>query len=150
MYKDGGAQPEATQYELKFANDWATEWADGIGLRLSEEIAANVSLPQTAAISAGQVLANLPQLTVTVLTDTMITVDAGVDPPAGGGFEVRRRDGNFGVGVDATDLVLRSPVRVLSIPRAAQIEQYYVRMYDSSTTQYSRFSSAVFINAPVD
>jgi hypothetical protein len=71
-------------------------------------------------------------------------------PPAGGGFEVRRRDNAFGVGVDSADLVLRSPVRSFSIPRAAQVEHFYVRMYDGSTPPvYSRFSSAVFVNAPV-
>jgi hypothetical protein len=71
-------------------------------------------------------------------------------PPAGGGFEVRRKDWEFGVGVDATDLVLRSLVRNFTIPRAAQVERYYVRMYDgSSPAKYSRFSNAMFVNWPV-
>ena len=76
-------------------------------------------------------------------------MDAGTAPPAGGGFEVRRRDWDFGLGVDQ-DLVLRSPVRNFSIPREGQVEQYYVRMYDGSAPPvYSRFSSAVFTNLPV-
>jgi hypothetical protein len=150
VVQDGGAVPEVLRYEVKFANDWATEWADGVGLKLSEEIAANAELPQTAASAAGQVLANLQQLAVTSLTDTALQVDAGTAPPAGGGFEVRRKDWAFGAGVDAADLVLRSPVRSFSIPRAAQVEQFYVRMYDASTPPlYSRFSSGVFVNAPV-
>ncbi len=95
-------------------------------------------------------LANLQQLAVTSLTDTALQVDAGMAPPAGGGFEVRRKDGEFGDGVDAADLVLRSPVRSFSIPRSAQVESFYVRMYDASTPPlYSRFSSAVFVNWPV-
>jgi hypothetical protein len=70
-------------------------------------------------------------------------------PPAGGGFEVRRRDWDFGPGVDQ-DLVLRSPVRSFSIPREGQVERYYVRMFDASTPPvYSRFSSAVFTDLPV-
>lgn len=150
VVKDGGAVPEVRRYEVKFANDWATEWAAGIGLKLSEEVAVNAYLPQTASSSPGQVLANLQQLTVTSLTGTALQVDAGMPPPAGGGFEVRLRDWWFGVGVDGADLVLRSPVRSFSIPRAAQLERYYVRMYDASTPPlYSRFSSAVFVNAPV-
>jgi hypothetical protein len=77
-------------------------------------------------------------------------VDAGTAPPAGGGFEVRRSDWQFGVGVDAADLVLRSTVRSFSIPRAAQVERFFVRMYDASRPPvYSRFSSAVFMNWPV-
>ena len=145
IVQDGGA---VLKYEIKFANDWATEWADGMGLRLSEAIAADAILPQTAASVAGEVLANLQQLAVTSLSDTALGVDAGMAPPAGGGFEVRRTDWQFGVGVDAADFVLRSPVRGFSIPRAAQVERYYVRMYDGSGL-YSRFSSAVFINWPV-
>lgn len=66
-----------------------------------------------------------------------------------GGFEVRRQDWAFGAGSDGA-LVLRSSVRNFSIPRAAQVERYFVRMYDASTVPiYSRFSSAVFVNAPV-
>jgi hypothetical protein len=148
---DGSAVPEVMQYKVSFANDWATEWAAGIGLKLSEEIAADAYLPQTASSSPGQVLANLQQLTVTSLTDAALQVDAGMAPPAGGGFEVRLKDWEFGVGVDAADLVLRSPVRSFSIPIAAQLQKFYVRMYDASTPPlYSRFSSAVFVNIPVN
>ena len=150
VVKDGSSVPEVRRYEVKFANDWATEWAAGIGLKLSEEIAANAYLPQTASSAPGQVLANLQQLTVTSLTGTALQVDAGMAPPAGGGFEVRLRDWWFGMGVDGADLVLRSPVRDFSIPRAAQLERYYVRMYDASTPPvYSRFSSAIFVNVPL-
>jgi hypothetical protein len=78
-----------------------------------------------------------------------LQIDAGTDPPAGGGFEVRRRDWDFGPGVDQ-NLVLRSPVRSFTIPRCAQVERYYIRMYDASTPPfYSRLSSAVFTNLPV-
>jgi hypothetical protein len=150
VVQDGSAVPEVLRYKVAFANDWATEWAAGIGLKLSDEIAADAWMPQTASGSPGQVLANLQQLTVTSLTGTALQVDAGMAPPAGGGFEVRLKDWQFGVGVDETDLVLRSPVRSFSIPLAAQLERYYIRMYDASTPPlYSRFSSAVFVNAPV-
>ncbi len=148
--EDGHAAPELLRYKIAFANDWATEWADGLGLRLSEEIAVDAVLPQTASSAPDEVLANLQQLTISALTETALQVDAGTAPPAGGGFEVRRKDWEFGATVDPADLVLRSPVRGLSIPRAAQVERFYVRMYDASTPPvYSRFSSAVFVNWPV-
>jgi hypothetical protein len=148
---DGSSVPEVRQYKVSFANDWASEWSAGIGVKLSEEIAADAYLPQTASSAPGQVLANLQQVTVTSLTNTALQVDAGMAPPAGGGFEVRLKDWEFGVGVDAADLVLRSPVRSFSIPCAAQVDRYYVRMYDASTPPlYSRFSSAVFVNMPVN
>jgi hypothetical protein len=146
---DGMACPEVLTYRMAFANDWA----EGLGLTLSEAIAADALLPQTALSSTtptgGIVLANLQQLQVVSATGTALQVDPGMVPPAGGGFEVRRRDGNFGPGVDQ-DLVLRSPVRSFSIPREGQVEHYYVRMYDGSTPPlYSRFSSAVFTDLPV-
>jgi hypothetical protein len=148
--EDGGSVPAVRRYRIAFANDWATELADGIGLRLSEEIAADAVLPQTASGASGEVLANLQQLALTSVTETSLQVDAGTAAPAGGGFEVRRKDWAFGVGVDAVDLVLRSSVRSFTIPRAAQVERYYVRMYDeSSPPVYSRFSSGVFVNWPV-
>jgi hypothetical protein len=94
-------------------------------------------------------LANLQQLSVVHATTTALEVDAGTDPPAGGGFEVRLRDWNFGPGANQ-DLVLRSPVRSFSIPRSAQLERYYVRMFDGTNPPlYSRLSSAVFTNLPV-
>jgi hypothetical protein len=142
---NGMACPEMLTYSIGFANDWA----EGLGLTLSETIAANALLPQTALSAPGNVLANLQQLQVVSATGTALQVDAGTAPPAGGGFEVRRRDGDFGPGVDE-DLVLRSPVRSFSIPREGQVEHYYVRMYDGSTPPlYSRFSSAVFTDLPV-
>jgi len=142
---NGMARPEVLTYSMAFANDWA----EGLGLTLSETIAANALLPQTALSAPGNVLANLQQLQVVSATGTALQVDAGMAPPAGGGFEVRRRDGDFGPGVDQ-DLVLRSPVRSFSIPREGQIEHYYVRMYDGSKPPlYSRFSSAVFTDLPV-
>lgn len=142
---DGSAWPEMLTYRIAFANDWA----EGLGLKLSEAIAADALLPQTALTAAANVLANLQQMQVVSATGTALQVDAGMAPPAGGGFEVRRRDWDFGVSVDQ-DLVLRSPVRNFSIPREAQVERYYVRMYDGSTPPvYSRFSSAAFTNLPV-
>ena len=142
--------PEVLRYRIAFANDWATEFADGLGLRLSESIASNAILPPIAASGPAEVLANLAQLSVTALSGTTLGVSTGVAAPSGGGFEVRRRDWNFGLGVNAFDLVLRSPVGNFSIPRAAQAERFFVRMYDGSTPPlYSRWSSALFVNAPV-
>jgi hypothetical protein len=151
VVQDGSAVPEVRQYKVSFANDWAAEWAAGIGLKLSEEIAADAYLPQTASSAPGQALANLQRLTVTYFTSTAMQVDAGTAPPVGGGFEVRLKDWEFGVGIDAADLVLRSPVRSFSIPIAAQLERVFVRMFDASTPPlYSRFSSAVFLNMPIN
>jgi len=142
---DGHAVPELLTYRVNFANDWA----DSVGITLSEAIATDAFLPPTAETAPGAVLANLQQLTVISATATALQIDAGTAPPPGGGFEVRLRDWDFGSGVDQ-NLVLLSPVRSFSIPRAAQLERYYIRMYDASNPPlYSRLSSAVFTNLPV-
>ncbi len=94
-------------------------------------------------------LADLPQLAVVSTTGNALQIDAGIAPPPGGGFEVRLRDFAFGPG-GGQDLVLRSPVRSFSDSRAAQIQRFFVRMYDASTPPlYSRHSSAVFTDLPL-
>jgi hypothetical protein len=143
--EDGHARPEIAAYRVGFAN----EWPEGLGLSLTDGVSNDTLLPQSGAPAPAAVLANLPALAVVSATGTALQVDAGVDPPTGGGFEVRRRDWAFGPGTDS-DLVLRSPVRSFAIPREGQVERYFVRMYDGSNTPvYSRFSSAVFTNLPV-
>ena len=144
--EDGHARPELVHYRVDFANDWT----EGLDLTLSNAVASDALLPHTASATPARVLTNLPALQVVSATGTALQIDAGVAPPAGGGFEVRRRDWAFGPGTD-TDLVLRSPVRSFSIPREAQVERYYVRMYDGSNPPvYSRFSNAVFTNLPMN
>jgi hypothetical protein len=140
----GSASPGLTKYTIEFANDWA----DALSLKLSSTVPKDAWLPQQAE-TAVAVLANLPALAMASVTGSAIQIATGVAPPTGGGFEVRRRDWHFAPGNDA-DLVLRSPVSNFTIPREAAIEQYYIRQYDaSSPPNYSRFSSAVFINVPL-
>jgi hypothetical protein len=134
--------PEVLQYTIKYANDWA----EPLSLVTSNVIPKDVGLPDLAA-TVPLAADSLRDLTVASLTTTAINVNGGVTPPPGGGFEVRRRDWIFGAG-DAVDVVLRSPVPNFTIIRAFPIEQYYVRMYDGANPpNYSRFSSAVFVNA---
>jgi len=78
-----------------------------------------------------------------------MTVSAGVTPPTGGGFEVRRRDFAFMAGEDP-DLVMRSTVPNMIIARESANDRFYIRIYDGSTPpNYSEFSTALFINLPL-
>ncbi len=132
--------PGLAKYVVEFANDWA----DALAIKTSTTVPADVWLPQQPESTAP--LANLAALSVTAVTGSAIQVSANMTPPNNGGFEVRRRDWAFGPGTNS-DLVLRSPVANFTIPREAAMEQYYVRAYDGSTPpNYSRFSSAVFVN----
>ena len=76
--KDGNAVPEIRTYAIKFANDWATQWADGLGLKLSEAIAADAFLPATAEGAPAQVLANLQQLSVTSVNGSEVADRCGM------------------------------------------------------------------------
>ncbi len=143
--RDGAAAPEVIEQEVTFANDWVAPPS----LHLTETLAGDVpgSLLPLADVTAG--VPDLTGLTITAMSTTAIQIDAGMAAPTNGGFEVRRRDGGFGPGVDA-DLVLRSPVRGFSIPRAAMTERFYVRAYDGSTPPlYSWRSSGIVTNVPV-
>jgi len=140
----GSSTPDLTKYTIEFANDWA----EALSLKLSSTVPKDAWLPQEP-VTAVTVLQNLVNLAITSVTGSAIQIATGVAPPAGGGFEVRRRDWYFGPSNDS-DLVLRSPVSNFTIPREAAIEQYYIRQYDASTPpNYSRFSSAVFLNVPM-
>jgi hypothetical protein len=138
-----GTAPTLAPYTIGFANDWA----DSLSIETSASIPADVWVPLTPETAAP--LANLDGLTVTSVTGSQIQISAGVTPPTGGGFEVRRTDYSFTSGA-GPDLVLRSPVPTFTIPRVAAMERYYIRMHDASTPpNYSRFSSAVFVNLPL-
>jgi hypothetical protein len=137
------ASPQMNKYTIRFANDWA----DALAIKTSTAVPSDVWLPQQP--QTVDPLANLLTLNASSISASAIQVNAGMTAPSGGGFEVRRRDWSFGPGTDS-DLVLRSPVSNFTIPREAAMEQYYVRMYDGSMPpNYSRFSSAIFVNVPL-
>lgn len=143
---DGQSVPEIATYRIAFANDWAA----CLDAPLADGVADDALLPAAAQTAIAATPGNLSALTVISATGEALVVDAGTaPPPAGGGFEVRRRDWEFGPG-SGGDLVLRSPVRGFTIPRSAQVERFFVRMYDGANPPvYSRFSSAIFTSLPV-
>jgi hypothetical protein len=95
------------------------------------------------------VLANLNDLTVTTLNGTTVAINAGVTPPAAGGFEIRLRDFAFMPGEDPT-LVVRATLPNMTFSRMSANDRFYIRMYDGSTPpNYSEWSTALFINLPL-
>jgi hypothetical protein len=134
--------PDLVEYAIEFANDWA----DDLAIKTSATVPADAWLP---APIAPTVLANLNGLTVTVLNDTTVTINTGVTPPSGGGFEIRRRDFDFMAGQDPA-LVARAAATTITFFRETANDRFYIRMYDGSTPpNYSEFSTALFINLPV-
>ena len=136
--------PDSSTYKVEFAD----EQAQDLNLHFSHIVPENVLLPQQPT-PLDKALPSLIKLNVVNVTGTSITLDTGEKAPLNGGFEVRRRDNTFGLGGDS-DLVLRSTTSNISIPRIADVEQYYVRTYDACVPpNYSLFSAAVFVNIPM-
>jgi hypothetical protein len=134
--------PDLVEYAIQFANDWA----DDLAIKTSATVPADAWIP--AAI-APTVLANLTGLTVTTLNGSIVTISAGVTPPTGGGFEIRRRDFAFMPGEDP-GLVMRAALPNMTFSRETANDRFYIRMYDGSTPpNYSEFSTALFINLPL-
>jgi hypothetical protein len=134
--------PDLVEYEIAFANDWA----DDLAIKTSTTVPANAWLPAPVNPT---VLGNLTSLTVTALSGSTVTVNTGVTPPTGGGFEVRLRDFAFMPGQDPT-LALRGSEPNLTLLRVSASDRFYIRMYDGSTPpNYSEFSTALFINLPL-
>jgi hypothetical protein len=134
--------PDLVEYAITFANDWA----DDLAIKTSTSVPADTWLP--ARISP-TVLANLNSLTVTTLNGSTVTINTGITPPAGGGFEIRRRDFAFMPGNDP-GLVARASLPNMTFSRETASDRFYIRMYDGSTPpNYSEFSTALFINLPL-
>ncbi|MGD0729797.1 MAG: hypothetical protein ABR956_00935 [Terracidiphilus sp.] len=134
--------PDLVEYAIQFANDWA----DDLAIKTSTMVPVDTWLP--AAI-APTVLANLSGLTVTTLNGTTVTINTGTNAPAGGGFEIRRRDFAFMPGEDP-DLVARGTLSNITFSRESANDRFYIRMFDGSTPpNYSEFSTALFVNLPL-
>jgi hypothetical protein len=134
--------PDLVEYAIGFANDWA----DDLAIKTSATVPADAWLPAPVAPA---VLANLNTLAVTAINGTTVTINAGMTPPPGGGFEIRRRDFSFMPGEDP-GLVMRASQANMTVSRATANDRLYIRMYDGSTPpNYSEFSTALFMNLPL-
>jgi hypothetical protein len=134
--------PDLVEYTIDFANDWA----DDLAIKTSRNVPQDTWLPAPVAPT---LLANLNNLSVSSLTGNTVSINTGMAPPPGGGFEVRRRDFAFMPGEDP-DLVVRATLPNISFSRESANDRFYIRMYDGSTPpNYSEFSTALFINLPI-
>jgi hypothetical protein len=141
---DGNCAPELLRYTATFAQNRA----ESMTFQLGNGLAGDVPQPIGVTPDTSSLPASLQGLQVTIATGSALQIDAGVDAPSGGGFEVRRSDANFG-SANTADLVLQSPVRSFSVPRAAFAERFYVRQYDGATPpKYSPVSSVVLTGLP--
>src|ERR1035438_10045853 len=105
--------PDLVEYAISFANDWA----DDLAIRTTTTVPADAWLPAPVAPA---VIANLTNLSVTALSGSTVTINTGTAAPAGGGFEIRRRDFAFMPGEDP-GLVMRGTLENMTFSRESAI-----------------------------
>lgn len=136
---------ERGRYKISFANDAAVP--AGFTFEAAKSVPPNL-VTIAAAQVGNSVIADLPLAEITGTTSTTVTIDAGVDPPAGGGIEVRRADYGWGAGGDRY-LVGRFTTRTFTVPRLSRTQDYYLRQYDAaSPPRYSRYSTLLHLDYP--
>ncbi len=137
---------ERALYRIGFSNDAAEP--PGVETAVSR-LRETLDLTATTSTAGTTFLADLPAAEVTTVTSTTVTIDAGVAPPTGGGFEVRRSDSGWGQEHDR-NLVGRFTTQVVTVTRLTRVVDFYVRQFDnSSPPKYSRYSTALHIDRPL-
>jgi hypothetical protein len=132
------------QYTVSFAS----ESAQPLALELKSSRAHVAPLAIDRAQVGATTLPDLASAEIVALSSGNVTIDCGVAPPAGGGFEVRSTDGNWGPG-GQRNLVGRFTTQSFNVPKLTRIASYYVRQYDSSSPpRYSRHSTLLKVNSP--
>jgi hypothetical protein len=130
---------DRSRYTLKFANDAADPLAfDFDKGRLFQD-------PDPVTPGAGYT-ADLPDAEVTGVTSTTVSIDIGRPAVAGGGFEVRRSDANWGAANDR-NLIGRFTTQTFTVPRLTRVQNYCIRMYDAAG-KYSRYTTLLHVDIP--
>ena len=141
-----GLPGDLSRYAIAFANEAAAALAvtsTGAHLSTPPEVTA------TTETAGSTCLADLPAAEVTAVASITVTIDAGLDPPGGGGFEVRRTDSGWGAESDR-NLIGRFTSRTFTVTRITREVDFYLRQYDTSTPRrYSRYSTALHVDYPL-
>jgi hypothetical protein len=136
-------------YSIEFANDAA----ELLGLQETTSVAMvalqDMPIRQLTTQIGAYYLANLTDAQITAVSSTTVEVDAGEAPPSGYGIEVRAHDYGWGVANDR-NLLGRFNTQTFSLPRLARTQNYFLRLYDSSSPpRYSRYSAALHVDYPL-
>lgn len=136
-------------YTIGFANDLSAPL--GIELDATTTVIALQDMPpvlQTAQVG-NYYQVNLTEAQITSVQDTTVAVDIGVAVPSGCGVEVRENDYGWGQANDR-NLLGRFNTQTFSLARLAQTQDYFLRLYDSSSPpKYSRYAAALHVDYPL-
>jgi hypothetical protein len=136
-------------YIIGFANDLAMPL--GIEYQSSAKIIPLQDTPrlQEATQVGAYYQTNLTEAQITAVTSTTVQVDAGTSLASGYGVEVREHDYGWGQANDR-NLLGRFSTQAFSLPRLARTQNYFLRLYDSSSPpRYSRYTAALHVDYPL-
>ncbi len=137
-----GSNPDLLTYRVQFADGWA----HNLSILMSTTVPVNAIIPQDPQDMNMSMVESITKLRIKAITGGAITVYAGLEAPAGGGFEVRRRDYTFGLR-GGSDLVLRTSSSSFTIPVSWPGEQFFIRMFDGANSpSYSDKSAVLIVN----
>lgn len=140
---------DRAMYRIEFANDLAESLA-----YQDAGSATTISLTDTpTSLTTAQVgayyLENLTDAQITQVSSTTASVDIGIPVPNGCGVEVRAHDYGWGVSNDR-NLLGRFSTPTFTLPRMARTQNYFLRLYDtSSPPRYSRYAAALHVDYPL-
>lgn len=140
-------QTDHSLYTIRFADDAA----ERVSFEFEDtQASASVNTSELTNAQAGQMyLADVTGAEVTNVDSTTISIDAGVPPATGGGFELRWSDAGWGPDNDR-NLIGRFDSRTFTVPRLSRVQDCYLRQYDGSTPpKYSRYTSALHVDYPL-
>jgi hypothetical protein len=135
-------------YMIEFANDLAVSLARRDGLS-----ATTVPLRDMVRLSTTQIgsyyLPNLTDAQITQVSSTTVQVDVGMVLGSAYAVEVRAHDYGWGSANDR-NLLGRFSTPTFSLPRLARTQNYFLRLYDSSSPpRYSRYAAALHVDYPL-
>jgi hypothetical protein len=136
-------------YTIGFANDLAA--ALGLELEATTTVISLQDMPpllQTTQVGSYYQI-DLTEAQITSVSSTTVAIDIGIALPSGCAVEVRENDYGWGQANDR-NLFGRFNTQTFSLTRLAQTQNYFLRLYDSSSPpKYSRYSAALYVDYPL-
>jgi hypothetical protein len=137
---------EHSVYKIQFADDPARTLS--FEMEVAKVTTPLAMSPVTNAQVGTTVIADLTSAQITQVASTTASIDAGISPPTGGGFEVRWSDSGWNQFNDQ-NLAGRFTTQAFTLPRLSRVEDYFLRQFDASVPpRYSRHSTALHIDFP--
>jgi len=136
-------------YTIGFANDLASPLAiEYSASAITISLQDMPPLLETTQVGAYYQI-DLTEAEITAVTSTTVSVDAGMVLPSGCGVEVREKDYGWGQANDR-NLLGRFNTETFTLERLAETQDYFLRLYDSSSPpKYSRYSAALHVDYPL-